>query len=106
MAARLHAVNRLPPTADTAVAWVIAQAGIARLTVVELREGLNERLAPLGIAPISHSAFARWFSAAKAEGFPKRNPTQLTTSAALCCPSCGAAITVSVAVRSPDQPQQ
>jgi hypothetical protein len=99
MVARLYAINRLPPQADSAVAWVVEQVRIARLTQDEMRAGLNERLAALNLPPIAKSSFCRWFNAGLRDGFPDRRATAMSAvqqQSSAHCPHCGKPIAVSL----------
>lgn len=90
---RLSAIERLPASADAAVARAIGAIAERRLTQEEAREALNIELSALGISkPISHSAFGRWVIKGMASSFAPRESAV--------CPRCGGAI-VSAAERRP-----
>ena len=57
---QLSSLDKLPATADGMIAWVNTQLREYNLTQGEILRELNARLAELGIAPITRSAFSRY----------------------------------------------
>jgi hypothetical protein len=57
---QLSSLDRLPSSADGAIAWANTQLHAYNLTQGEILRELNSRLADLGIPPVSRSAFSRY----------------------------------------------
>lgn len=57
---RLSSIEMLPEIAYDAIAWAKAELDAERLPQVAILDEFNERLADLGIKPVSKGAFSRW----------------------------------------------
>lgn len=57
---RLHSIELLPAEADAAIHWANGELAARRRTQADILAELNDRLAAIGLRPISSSAFNRY----------------------------------------------